>query len=127
MSKSKTTFEDVIDFLNKNELTLIQRNELINQFIKSINGFSVDEVIRLDNRGVMYINDKPLTPEEVQNFRNSVQAFRSNIAFKIIADQVMYKAIKKGLHDSVSIEDQYFSKSALFFMELFKQYISKFD
>lgn len=129
MSKvtTKTTFKEVVEFLKTEKLTLSQSNELINHFIKHINAFPLEDVISEDGKGGLIVNGKLLNPEGVQNFRQGISSLKSNTAFNLLADQVMYKAVRKGLHDSTTLEDQYFSKSALFFMDLLKQYIDKFD
>ena len=125
--KVKTTFKDVLAFLNKEDTTLEQRNLLINSFIKHINAFPLDEMVEVKTNGQIYVNGRELTPEMQTSFFQGISALSNNASLRILLDQITYKAIKKGLHDSSKIEDQYFAKSALFFIDLFKQYLNKLN
>lgn len=124
--KVKTTFKDVIDFLNKETLTLEQNNTLINHFLKHINGFPLDEVVET-KEGRIFINGRPLTQEAENSFFQGLSGLENNASFRILMEQIAFKAIKKGLHEASKIEDQYFAKVALFYDDLFKKYLSKLN
>lgn len=125
--KVKTTFKDVLNFLDKEDTTIEQRNILINHFIRHINAFPLEEIVETKPNGIIYINGRELTPEMQNSFFQGISALNGNASFRLILEQIAFKAIKKGLHESVKLEDQYFAKSALFFIDLFKQYLDKLN
>lgn len=124
--KTKTTFKEVLAFLDKEKTTLEQQNQLINHFIKHINAFPLEEIVETKN-GLIFVNGRELTAEMQNSFFQGISALNNNASLRILLDQITYKAIRKGLHDSSKIEDQYFAKSSLFFIDLFKQYINKLN
>ena len=127
MPKVKTTWKEVRDFLKTHELDREQRVELLNYFNKQINAFPIDNsVVILPNGGIL-ANGKPLSLEQREAFLQGAKSLLSNTAFNLIADQVVYQAMKKGLHDSTDFDSTYFSKSALYFIDLFKKYLQELE
>ncbi len=127
MSKVTTTWKDVKDFLSTHELTREQRIFLFNYFNKEINAFPVDEVVVIRPDGLITANGKIMSLEQRELFLTGSKSLLNNYAFNLIADQVMYQAIKKGLHDSTEMDHVYFSKTALYFIDLFKKYLITLD
>lgn len=118
-------WNDVITYLHNNDLSREQRTELLNYFIKEINAFPIDDCVRILPTGAVLANGKVLTLEQREAFIQASRSLLSNTAFNIIADQCVYQAMKKGIHDSTHLDHLYFSKTALFFFDLFKTYLQK--
>jgi hypothetical protein len=127
MSKVTTTWKDVKDFLSEHELTREQRIFLFNYFNKQINAFPIEDTIKVTSEGVILANGKATSLEQREAFLTGVHSLKNNYAFNLIADQVMYQAIKKGMHDATEIDQIYFGKAALYFIDLFKKWIDSLD
>lgn len=127
MSKVTTSWKDVKDFLKTHELNREQRVELLNYFNKQINAFPIDNSIVLLPNGGILANGKPMSLEQRELFLQGAKSLLSNTAFNLIADQVVYQAMKKGLHDATDFDSVYFSKTALYFIDLFKKYLESLD
>lgn len=123
----ETTWEQVKKYLEANELDRQQRIVLLNYFNKEINAFPLEETIIVDASGVRLANGKSMTLEQREAFLQSAKSLASNSAFRVIADQILYMAIKKGVHDAENVDDVYFSKSAVYFVKHFKEWIETLD
>jgi len=122
-----TSFDDVLTFLEKEKLSREQRVLLLNHFNKQINAFPIEDCIIITTNGGILANGKELTLEHREAFLQGAKSLQSNAAFNLIADQVVYQAMKKGLHDSTDFDQTYFSKVALYFFDLFKKYLQTID
>lgn len=127
MAESKTTWATVKKYLATNTLTREQRIELLNYFNKEINAFPVDNIIVIKPDGMILANGKQMTLEQRESFLQGAKSLLSNSAFNLIADQVVYQSIKVGLHDATELDHLYFSKTALYFIDLFKKYLETLD
>lgn len=127
MTKIPVEWEDVKNYLEVNELTREQRTELLNYFNKQINAFPIDDCVVIHPTGMILANGRQMTLEQREAFLQGAKTLLSNTAFNIIADQVVYQAIKKGLHDATDIDHLYFSKTAMYFVDLFRKYLEKLD
>lgn len=118
---------DIKGYLENNELNREQRTELLNYFNKQINAFPIsDSVVILPNGGIL-ANGRQMTLEQREAFLQGAHALSNNTAFNLIADQVVYQAMKKGLHDATELDHLYFSKSAMYFVDLFKKWLETLD
>lgn len=128
-SPTKTTKDwlDVVNYLENNTLDKNQRVFLLNYFNKEINAFQVEDAVKIGPNNLVLANGRVLDIAERKAFLEGVHALVGNSAFALIADQVTYQAIKRGVHDATELDHLYFSKSALFFIDLFKKWIETLD
>ena len=127
MSKVTTTWGDVKSYLADNELTREQRIDLLNLFNKQIKAFPIDDCLVIQPTGMLLANGRQMTLEERESFLQGARALLSNSAFNLIADQVVYKSIRVGIHEATEIDHLYFSKTAMYFIDLFREYLKKLD
>ena len=121
------TWNQVEKHLKDKELTKKERLFLLNYFNKEINSFPVDDDIKITPEGLILANGRVLSLEQRELFLTGAKSLKSNYAFNLIADQVMFQAIKVGLHEAKDIDQLYFTKSALYFIDLFKKWLNTLD
>lgn len=120
-------WEEIMSHLNSTELSREQRVDLLNYFNKQINAFPVDNCVVVLPTGMLLANGRQMTLEEREAFLQGARSLLTNPAFNLIADQVMYQAMKVGIHDATEMDHLYFSKTALYFIDLFKKYLQNLD
>jgi len=123
--KNPITIKQVLELLESKTLSQEERILILNYLNKGINTFPLDDLILFRQDGAMLYNGNELPLEQMQNFKQSADALKNNLAFKIICDQVMFKAIKVGIHESKNIDEVIFSKTAIYFVDLFKKNLQK--
>ena len=114
-------------YLKHHTLSREERVDLLNYFNKEINAFPITDSVVIQLDGGVLANGRRMTFEQREAFLQGSQALLNNTAFNLIADQVVYQAMKKGLHDSVNFDQTYFSKTALYFVDLFREYLRTLD
>ncbi len=123
----KTSWKDVINYLKENELTREQRVDLLNLFNKQINAFPFEDVLQITPSGLILANGKVLDLQQREAFITGAKSLMGNYTFQVLSDQIMFQALKKGVHDSTQFDDVYFSKVALYVFDLYKRYLEKLD
>jgi hypothetical protein len=127
MKETLISWNGVKHYLDTHDLTREQRVDLLNYFNKQINAFAVEDCIVIQPTGMIIANGKQMSLEQREAFLLGAKSLLSNPAFNLIADQVMYQAMKVGIHDATNVDHLYFSKTALYFIDLFKKYLQKLD
>ena len=123
----KTTGKQALDYLEENELSPVEHLRLLGILTKSINSFPLENVLTTTTQGATCANGRELTMEELVKFRQSISALRDNWAFQLLADQILYLAIKIGIHEGHTTERLMFSKSVIYFLTKMKELIVTFD
>lgn len=113
--------------LNNASLSKEEHLELLNVVNKQINSFPISEVIQFTVDGATLANGQKLTIEEVVKFRQGVSSLRDNWAFQLLADQILFEAIKHGVHYGDNPDKIMFSKTAIYFIQKFREFIKTFD
>lgn len=126
-SKKSITIKQVIDFLESKDLSQAERILGFNHLNRALNTFPLNDVVTFRKDGAVLYNGLPLSLEQVQNFKQSVTTLKDNAAFRIIGDQILFKAIQTGIHLGLSTDQIIFSKSAIWFIQQFKEQIELFD
>lgn len=116
-----------IKILNNASLSKEEHLELLNVVNKQINSFPISEVIQFTVDGATLANGQKLTIEEVVKFRQGVSSLRDNWAFQLLADQILFEAIKHGVHYGDNPDKIMFSKTAIYFIQKFRKFIKTFD
>jgi hypothetical protein len=122
-----TNSKRALDYLENNKLTQEEHLRLLGILTKSINTFPIDTVITFTQDGGYMANGHKLTLDEVVKFRQGISALSENWAFQLLGDQIMYEAIKHGVHHGDTTERMMFSKTAIYFIQKFREYITSFD
>lgn len=110
-------------YLRRKKLSRDERVDLLNYFNKEMNAFPVSDSVRIKTDGMILANGRQMTLEQREVFLQGARSLLGNSAFNLIADQVVYQAMRKGLHDSNDFDSTYFSKTALYFIDLFRKYL----
>jgi hypothetical protein len=123
----KQTAKKSLDYLENNQLTQEEHLRLLGILNKQINAFPLETVVFINNQGATCANGRELTLEETVKFRQGISALRDNWSFQLLADQILFEAIKIGIHEGHTTERLMFSKSVIYFLTKFKELIVKFD
>jgi hypothetical protein len=121
------SWNGVKKYLAEHELTREQRIDLLNYFNKEINAFPIEDCVVIQPNGMVLANGRQMTLEQRESFLQGARALMNNTAFNLIADQVVYQSMKVGIHDATHLDHLYFSKTAMYFIDLFKKYLEKID
>lgn len=113
--------------LKRASLSQEEHLELLNITNKQLNSFPIGEVIQVTLDGATLANGQKLTIDEVVKFRQGVSALRDNWAFQLLGDQILFEAIKHGIHYGDNTDKMMFSKTAIYFIQKFREYIKTFD
>lgn len=120
-------WKDVLEYLSTHSLSREERIDLLNYFNKEIKAFPIEDCVQILPSGAILANGRALSLEERESFLQGARALLGNSAFNIIADQVVYQSIKVGIHDAKEMDHLYFSKTAMYFVDLFKKYLQTLD
>jgi hypothetical protein len=126
-SKQKVTCKQALDYLESNELTQKENLRLLGILNKNLNTFPISSVITITQDGGYVANGQKLTVDEVVKFRQGISALRDNWAFQLLGDQILFEAIKHGVHHGDTTEKLMFSKTAIYFVQKFREFITTFD
>lgn len=116
-----------LKILKNASLSQEEHLELLNIVNRQLNSFPIGEVIQTTLDGATLANGQKLTIDEVVKFRQGVSSLRDNWAFQLLADQILFEAIKWGVHTGDSTDKIMFSKTAIYFIQKFREYIKRFD
>ncbi len=116
-----------IKYLERKDLSREEHLSLLGITNKKLNAFPIDNVIILTQDGAILANGHKLSMEEVIKFRQGISSLRDNWAFRLLGDQIFYEAIKWGIHTGDTTDKLMFSKSSIWFITKFREYISKYD
>lgn len=122
-----TTGKKALDYLENNELTQEEHLRLLGILSKRLNAFPLEHVITLAVDGGYLVNGQKLGMDEVVKFRQGISSLRDNWAFQLLGDQILYEAIKWGIHNGNSMDQMMFSKTAIWFITKFREHISTYD
>lgn len=121
--KLKKGLKELLNYLENNNLSQEERLLVLNYMNKSLNTFPLEDIITITKQGGILANGKEMALEQLQSFKQSVDALGDNGAFKMIADQILFKAIAIGVHTGLNTDQIMFSKTAIWFIQQFKEYI----
>jgi len=125
--KEIMTGKSALDYLEKNELTQKEHLRLLGILNKNFNNFPLSNVVTFTQDGSLTANGRKLDLDETVKFRQGIGALRDNWAFQLLGDQVLYEAIKHGVHLGDTPEKMMFSKSCIYFITKFRELIQSFD
>ncbi len=116
-----------LDHIESHELSQQEQIRLLGILTKQINAFPLENVITTTQTGATLANGRELNLEEVVKFRQGISALRDNWAFQLLGDQILYEAIKWGVHNGDTTDRIMFSKTAIWFITKFRGFITQFD
>jgi len=121
------TGKKALDYLESNDLTQEEHLRLLGILNKNLNSFPISSVITLSQDGGYLANGQKLTIDEVVKFRQGISALRDNWAFQLLGDQILFEAIKIGVHHGDTPSQMMFSKTAIYFIQKFREFITDYD
>lgn len=116
-----------LDYLEENELTQAEQLRLLGILNKKLNHFPLTNVVTTTPDGGILANGQKLTIDEVVKFRLGISSLSENWAFQLLGDQIFYEAIKWGVHTGDTTDKMMFSKTAIWFITKFREYINTYN
>lgn len=104
--------DKVIKKLKRASLSLEDRTALLTAVMDKLHVLPLHDTLVIEPNAV-HINGKALDMEQIISFRESAVVFKDNWARQIIHNQVRYLATNRGVYKSVSQDELYFYKAAL--------------
>lgn len=110
--------EKLIKQLKKAGLSIEDRTALTTALLTKLNALPLHNSIQVSlQEGMITIKDKPLTTEQIINFKQSATILKENFAYQVINEQIRYLAINLGVHIALSPDTVMFSKAALWILQ----------
>ena len=99
--------------LLRGNLSIQERNELLVHILDLNQAVPLHDTIYLDNDGILIVNGRSLSLEQMMQLRESAKAALDNTALSLIRQQVMYEAVGISLFKGKSDLDLYASRFAV--------------
>ena len=99
--------------LKNTRFSVEQKNKVTGVLLEKLNAIPIRDIIKYDEQGKITINGKSLDIEQARNFLDSARVMKDNMARRIIQDQVLYHAMKTGVHEGLTPDMILFSKAAI--------------
>lgn len=100
-------------WLLKKQLSLENKSLLISAILDKLSALPIKSIIHLNDNGSLVINGKEIDYSERVLLKDSAKALRENRVFGLIQDQILHHALSFGLNHSVTIDQLYCSKMAV--------------
>ena len=100
--------------LKRKKLTTLQRQQLINQVLASVDALPLHSIITVNGADVS-IRGVPLNAEQSVALRDSADQALHNRALQIVHEQVLYQAVSLGVHQAQNTEQIQFAKAAIWY------------
>lgn len=100
-------------FLLKQKLSKELRVKLMTSILDNLQALPFREIIRVNEQGVLLVNDRTLDIESTVQLRESAHAALQSVALKLINDQVAFNAVTLGVHKVETPDQMIFSRAAI--------------
>jgi len=118
------TTQKVIKQFEKANLSLEDRTALITVLLSKLHTLPLNDTFIISQNSVI-INGKPLEPEQLIVFRDSCISLKDNFAFKVLSEQVRYLSTNLGVYKSISQDELFFYKAALWTLQQYDDLLDK--
>lgn len=107
--------------LSLNDLALEDRVLLTSLLLDKLAAIPLGDIISYDKKGTLLVNNRPLTLEQASALRESAKGMLNNYAFRLVSKQTTYEAYVMGINKANSLNDLFFSKSAIWYGQQVQQ------
>lgn len=104
------------------DLTLEERNLCTGAILDKLEALPLHDIIT-SRDGEVLINGKSANLDMLRALRESAIAAIDNRALNYIAEQVVWVAVQRGVHQALKPEDMYFYRAAIWVMEQLKAHL----
>lgn len=88
-----------------------------NALYDNLQAIPLRNIITFNGEGTVLINGRKMTMEQSMAFVESARALKDSYARKMIHEQVLYEAVKMGIHQGLTPEMIQFSKAAIWYAQ----------
>lgn len=110
--------------LKNKDLSPSHRALILNHLLEDVQALPIKDTFTYDLEGTIKVNGKSLDKEQVMLLRDGAVSLGNNWTYRLIKDQILYEAIKMGVHSSLSMEMILMSKAAIWIQEQEKKIIA---
>lgn len=117
-------FLKIVKFLSKRKLSVDQMNELSVYIMDNLGNLPIYDIIYLNEDNQLFINGKIVDDiEKMMQLREHARTALSNIALKIIKDQVAFTAIANGIHKAETPQALLFNRAAIWYHQQLENHL----
>lgn len=109
--------------LRSSVLTETDRIKLSRTIMGELGALPIKEIIEIDRNGNIFMNGTPADPDIVKKLSNSARGAINSYALNFIHDQVMFEAIKLGVHTVETERQMHFSRAAIWYGQQEKKWL----
>jgi hypothetical protein len=103
--------------LRHKDLSVESKNIIASAMIENLHALPIRSIISFDEQGTVLINGEQLDIERAKLLRESASAGVRSTARKLIRDQLLYEALKKGVGEGFTPDQILFSKAIIWWYE----------
>lgn len=108
--------------IQRADLTIEERTLCTGAILEKLEALPLHAIVETSDEGIL-INGKVVDIEVLRVLRESAIKALDNRAFNFIAEQVVWIAIQRGIHNGDTPEKLYFYRAAIWFSEQMKAHL----
>lgn len=93
------------------------KSVVLNALLSNMNALPISDILSFDLQGSLKLNGKPLTIEQAVSIKEGAVSLKNNATYRLIKEQIAFKAVNMGIHNAVNLDMVLFSKAVLWVQE----------
>lgn len=114
----------VVGWLKGANLSLDERLVLSQAVLENLGGAPLADIISIDDSGSLVIKGRSLEADVWLKLRDSARGAKASTAFNLVREQVLYEAIKLGVHKADNSNQMFFARAAIWWGQQEEKYLS---
>lgn len=111
-----------LGIIQRADLTIQERTLCTGMVLDKLDALPLRAIVESSDEGIL-INGKPVDLDKLRVLREASIAALDNQALNFIAEQVVWLAIQRGIHNGDTPEKLYFYRAAIWFSEQMKAHL----
>lgn len=111
-----------IDLLRQTELSTAERIALTGAVLEKLEALPLRAIVENTEQGIL-IHGKPVDIDKLRVLRESAIAAIDNQAINYMAEQVVWIAVQRGIHNADTPDKLFFYRAAIWFSEQLKAHL----
>jgi len=109
--------DELITTLKDEKLSHQDRLKLQTAIIDKISYIPIADVLEFAPDGTVIVRGRTLDIDQARVLKSGLDALQNNFAEKLISEQLLFNAIKLGVHKSTSLEELMLSKAIIWVLQ----------
>lgn len=99
--------------LKRSDLPVEDRSYLSTFLLEKLGAFPIRDIISVNDEGSLIVDGRSLDVDQARALREGAKLAKTNVALKLIREQVLYAAVTTGIHKSETELQLFFSRAAI--------------